>query len=270
MSFKAIIRDSFPPVLLRLVRRVRSKNNAFSGNYTTWTEAQLQATGYDTEAIFQRVREAALKVKHGEAAFERDSVCFYKEEYRWPTLACLLSIAAERDGKLSVLDFGGALGSFYFQHKKFFNKLKSIRWSVVEQAHFVEFGKNELQNEQLRFYSDIEEFLANEKADVVFLSSVLQYLEAPHAALFMLAQTQAPYFLIDRTPIHSDVADRLAIQSVPKNIFPATLPAYIFSEKNIDLTLAKSGYLRELNFSCTDDTQGNIDFIGILYSKETI
>jgi hypothetical protein len=236
VNLKALIRNCCPPVLLKLVRQLRYNNNTFTGNYASWIDAGLHASGYDTDVIFQRVRDAALKVKRGEAVFERDSVCFYKDEYRWPALAV--------------------------------NRLKSIRWSVIEQAQFVECGRNEFQNENLKFYTNIDECLANEKVDVVFLSSVLQYLESPHATLSTLTQTGAPYFLIDRTPMHSGAVDRLSIQGVPKNIFPATLAAYIFSEENINLTMAKSSYVRNLHFSCKEDAQNNVDFIGILYGKE--
>ena len=263
------MRDCCPPILLMLVRKFRNNNNTFTGNYATWAEAEMHASGYDSDAIFHHVREAALKVKNGEAVFERDSVCFYKEDYRWPALACLLSIAAEKGGKLNVLDFGGSLGSFYIQHQKFFNRLKAIRWSVIEQAHIVECGRNEFQNEELRFYSNIEECVANEKVDVVFLSSVLQYLESPHEMLTMLTKTKAPYFLIDRTPIVVGEGNRLAIQHVPKNIFPSTLPANIFSERDIDVTMAKSNYVRKVSLPCKEGRQGNIDFVGILYCKES-
>ena len=242
MSLKALIQDCCPPILIRLARRLRNKNNTFTGNYASWAEADLHASGYDSDAIFQRVREAALKVKRGEAVFERDSVCFYKEDYRWPALACLLSIAAERGGKLNVLDFGGALGSFYFQHKKFFNRLKSIHWAVVEQAHFVECGKNEFQNEELGFYANIDECLANQKVDVVFLSSVLQYLEEPQSVLTALSKIKANYILIDRTPYIEDSTDRLTVQSVPESIYKASYPAWFFSSNKFDESINKIGY----------------------------
>lgn len=254
MSFKAFIKDCCPPVLLKSVRRFRNKNNiSFTGNYASWAEALLHASGYDTDAIFQRVREAALKVKRGEAIFERDSVCFYQEDYRWSALACLLSIAAERDGKLNVLDFGGALGSFYFQHKKFFNRLKSIRWCVIEQAHFVECGKTEFQNEELRFYSNIDECLANEKVDVIFLSGVLQYLETPESMLIELSKSKADYILIDRTPFIESPNGRLTVQSVPESIYKASYPAWFFSHNQFDELINKIGYRIVEEFDGDDD-----------------
>lgn len=253
MSLKALIQDCCPPILIRLVRRLRNKNNAFTGSYASWAEAELHASGYDADAIFQRVREATLKVKRGEALFERDSVCFYKEDYRWPALACLLAIAAERGGKLSVLDFGGALGSFYFQHRKFFTRLKSIRWCVIEQTHFVECGKNEFQNENLKFYTNTDECLANEKMDVVFLSSVLQYLEKPESMLIELSKTKADYILIDRTPFIEDLNNRLTVQSVPKSIYKASYPAWFFSNNKFDELITKVGYRPIEEFDGDDD-----------------
>lgn len=253
MKVKAIIREYCPPIILRLLRRVRNKNNAFTGNYATWEDAESHASGYDADNIFQRVREAAIKVRRGEALFERDSVCFYKEDYRWPSLACLLSIASERDGMLNVLDFGGALGSFYFQHKKFFNRLKSIRWSVIEQSHFVEYGKFELQNDELRFYASIDECLANEKVDVVFLSSVLQYLVAPAHMLSELSKIKADYILIDRTPFIESPNDRLTVQSVPESIYKASYPAWFFSQLKFYTLINTIGYQIIEEFDCDDD-----------------
>jgi putative methyltransferase (TIGR04325 family) len=254
VNYKGLIQNFCPPVLLKLVRQFRKKNNIyFTGNYASWAEAEMCASGYDADTIFQRVHEATLKVVRGEAVFERDSVCFYKEDYRWPALACLLSIAAEKNGHLNVLDFGGALGSFYFQHKKFFSRLKSIRWSVIEQAHFVECGQRELQNDKLRFYANIAECIDNEKVDVVFLSSVLQYLDNPTSMLIELSEIKADFILIDRTPFIEDLNDRLTVQSVPKSIYKASYPAWFFSNQQFNTLINTIGYRTIEELDCDDD-----------------
>jgi len=254
VNVKALIRDLCPPLLLKLVRQFRNKNSiSFAGNYSTWAEAEKHASGYDSDAIFQRVCEAALKVKRGEAVFERDSVCFYKEDYRWPALACLLSVAAKKNGKLNVLDFGGSLGSFYFQHKKFFDQLSTIRWSVIEQAHFVEYGRNEIQNEELKFYSNIDECVANEQVDIIFLSSVLQYLDDPESIFITLSKIKADYILIDRTPFIDSASDRITVQSVPKSIYQASYPARFFSQKRFNVLINAIGYQVIETFDCDDD-----------------
>jgi putative methyltransferase (TIGR04325 family) len=254
MHFKSLILNCCPPVLLKIYRSLRRKDSvSFSGNYDTWLDAESHSIGYDSENIIKRVLDASLKVKRGEAVFERDSVCFYKEEYRWPTLSCFLSIAAEHDGKLNVLDFGGALGSFYFQHKKFFSRLNKVSWSVIEQEHFVDCGKRELQTEELKFYFNIEEFLSKEKVDVIFLSGVLQCLENPESMFMALSEIKADYILFDRTPIIEAAKDRLTVQSVPESIYKASYPAWFFSKSKFHELIIKTGYKIVVEFDADDD-----------------
>ena len=72
-------------------------------------------------------------MKRGEAVYERDSVIFDHIEYSFPVLCGLLRAAVEDDGKLNVLDFGGSLGSSYYQKKGFLAVCKHLRWSIIEQ-----------------------------------------------------------------------------------------------------------------------------------------
>ncbi|MDV3001980.1 MAG: hypothetical protein N5P05_003586 [Chroococcopsis gigantea SAG 12.99] len=78
------------------------------------------AEGYDKDIILETVKNSLLQVKEGQAIYERDSVLFDKIEYSFPVLTMLLKVALENDSKLSVLDFGGSLGSHYFQYRNFY------------------------------------------------------------------------------------------------------------------------------------------------------
>src|SRR3954462_15124415 len=113
----------------------------WSGHYKNWQEALSLTKGYDASAILEKVKSAVLKVKNGEAVYERDSVLFDKIEYSWPLLSALLWIALKKINELSVVDFGGSLGSSYFQNKMYLRTLKKLRWNVVEQKNFVEAGQ---------------------------------------------------------------------------------------------------------------------------------
>src|SRR5436305_14010450 len=100
----------------------------FSGNYKSWEEAERDSTGYAAPEILQKTRAALLKVKAGEAAFERDSVIFDTMQYNFSLLAGLLRAAAANHGRLSVLDFGGSLGSTYFQQRSFLCDVTDLHW----------------------------------------------------------------------------------------------------------------------------------------------
>ncbi len=251
--------------LLRLYNR-KVGRGGFEGDYASWSEVKCAAGGYDSPAILDRVRAAVLKVKRGEAVFERDSVCFYHEEYRWPALACLLRVAAEQGGRLRVLDFGGSLGSFYFQHRKHFAGLREVRWAVVEQPHFVQCGNQEFADDVLEFHESIDACLNAGKIDVIFLSSVLQYLEEPYEWLRTFAGTGVPWLLLDRTPFIEREQDRLTVQYVPPEIYPASYPAWFFSRKRFAEALEKAGYREIVRFDAQDD-MGIGKFEGVLLER---
>ena len=241
-----------------------SKNEyGWFGRYQSWEEAQKQCSGYDSQIIVERVKDALLKVKHGEAAFERDSVTFDKPEYVWPVLAALLWNAAQGGGKMNVLDFGGSLGSSYFQYERFLKNL-AVNWSVVEQKIFVEYGKKYFEDERLTFYFDLQEYTTERKADVILLSSVLPYLPDPYSVLETLLQLAAPLVIFDKMPflLEGD-SDVVTIQKVPPSIYEASYPAWFFNEKKFHEFIGRK---YEVVAEFTDEDSANIPsvFKGII------
>lgn len=73
---KQLIKNLTPPILLDLYRKYNFNKYGWQGNYQTWKEAENTSTGYDSDEIIQKVRASLLKVKNGEAIYERDSVIF--------------------------------------------------------------------------------------------------------------------------------------------------------------------------------------------------
>jgi putative methyltransferase (TIGR04325 family) len=76
-----------------------------------------------------------------------------------------------------VLDFGGALGSHYFQNKEFLKPIKIKKWIVVEQERYVKVGKEKIADGVLDFARSIDEI---DHANILIASSVIQYLEKPY------------------------------------------------------------------------------------------
>ena len=229
-SLRVLARDWLPPAVIRRIRGVSRGAIRFEGPYATWEEANARCGGYAAQEILAKVLEATLKVKQGEEAFERDSVLFHQIEYAWPVLSGLMWAAARNRGTLNVLDFGGALGSSYFQNQKFLQALTSVRWSIVEQAHYVDAGRAYIQDEVLRFYKSIEECLAENKPNVILLSSVLQYLQLPNRVIGQLPGVGATILIVDRTSFSVCKEDRLVIQRVPASIYTASYPMWVFSK----------------------------------------
>ena len=199
----------------------------FDDSGGTWEAAQAQSSGYDAGEILSRVKTSTQAVLRAEAAFERDGVAFAAPQYRWPVLAGLLEVAA-LDGELKVLDFGGSLGSLYWQHREFLTGIK-VSWGVVEQPEFVAAGKD-LDQSSINFFPSVTDYLKSETPNVILLSSVLQYLPNPEQTLRELLATPADTVILDRTPISSATSNVPCLQIVPQHIYAGTYPAWVFAE----------------------------------------
>lgn len=267
-----IAKDWLPPALLRKLRKVHPGGKiSFEGPFANWQEAVNMSSGYDSQEILDKVLAATLKVKNGSAAYERDSILFDEIHYSWPVAAGLMRAAAEDGGRLSVLDFGGSLGSSYFQNRQFLEELKDVRWSIVEQMHFVEAGKQYIQDGQLRFFETIDGCVKNEKPNVVLLSSVLQYLEKPEQVLKKLLSIHPKTVIVDLTIINVGLRHRIYLQNVPRSIYSASYPVWSLGQQCLFDVFKKSRYsllseFKTLNFPALETIESL--FKGYLFIKD--
>lgn len=245
-----------PAVLLHALRRARdayfkSDRIRFIGDYRTWAEAEHASTGYSAANILERTRSAMLKVKNGEAPYARDSVVFDELVYPFPVLAGLLRARAADKNQLSVLDFGGSLGTTYYQCRDFLTATGPFRWSIVEQPEHVNCGREEFADERLRFYTSIDECLAREEPNVLLLSGVVQCLSNPHEFLADILKREFPHVIVDRTAFFAHDRDLLTVQHVPEWIYRATYPAWFLSEKRF-LSCFSTCYRLVASFPASD------------------
>ena len=239
---KTILKGVTPPILWQIARKLRHRKVAeglyWTGDYPDWQTAVAASSGYDQDAIFVKVRDAARAVRDGRALWERDSVLFYHEEYNVLLLAALMSVAAWNKGRLRVLDFGGALGSSYMQHRPFWGQLEEIRWNIVEQPHVAACGREEFEDVTLRFWPSLEECLAATAVDVVLFSSVLQYLENPYGLLEQTLSSSPAGLFIDRT-FFAPQGEKITVQHVPEEIYKATYPCRWLDKSRVEAIIRR-------------------------------
>ena len=220
--------------IIRLYRRWRYIRYGWFGRYPDWQQAKQRCGGYESALILQKILSAALKVKNGEAAGERDGVLYDRVEYSWPLLANLLWIARRNGNRLSVLDFGGSLGSSFFQNQAYLAGLEQLTWSVIEQEGFVTAGREHMAGNGLDFFYNIEEAgAARGRHDVFLLSCVLPYLENPYVFLQETMEKAFPYIIIENTYFNPVPGDRLTIQRVPPFYYEASYPAWFLDYNNV-------------------------------------
>jgi len=223
----------------------------YSGDYASFAEARACSTGYEEAVILERTRAALHKVVRGEAAYERDSVTFEQLDLPLPLLDILHRAAAAHDGRLSVLDFGGSLGSTYYLCRSALGHLSRLEWSIVELPAHVACGQREFANAQLKFYATIEECLKDRQPMVLLLSGVLQCLPEPWAFLRETARHGFEWIILDRTPFIDAPRDRLTVETVSPRIYPASYPAWFFSRPRLAGHLPE-GYELVVQFDAID------------------
>jgi putative methyltransferase (TIGR04325 family) len=269
LSFKNNFKRWVPVQMKELYHRftdtAESIETPWVGNYSTFYEAEADCEGYQTDIIFNKVLGAALKVRDGKAAYERDSVVFETIQYNWPLLSCLLHSALQKETPtLQVLDFGGAFGTTYFAVKKFLPREMVIRWIIVEQPHFVKKGMQEFENEEINFAYDIASAFKGSDIDIVLLSGSLQYLQNPQLFLDDLLKYSFRYLMFDRTFFINQDDDRIVVQKVPDDIYNASYPCHLFNEEKFLQHLAM------LNCKLIADFESEYDLDSLTKDNKTV
>jgi putative methyltransferase (TIGR04325 family) len=224
--------EFIPAIVKRVVRY--SFKYGWHGRYANWQQALTHTTGYNADTVLQRVKAAALKVKNGQATYERDGITYDHIEVAYPLLATLLWVASQNNNKLSLIDYGGSLGTSYRQNLPFLKHLDILQWHLIEQKMFVDEGRKTFEDEHLHFYYSLNEVLQNNEPQLLLFSSSLQYMEKPYELLEQIKQSQIPYLMIDRTAFINEPDDRLTIQKVPPAFYDASYPCWFFSEQKMN------------------------------------
>jgi putative methyltransferase (TIGR04325 family) len=219
----------------------RHQGNEFSGPFSAWEQAAAGTTSYADPSILAAVLAAAKVAAADPRFFERDSVLLPAGELQWPVLTALGLAAGASSGSLSVVDFGGSLGSLYFQHREQCRTLGVASWTVVEQEAFAEAGRMDLADGTLDFSTDLASALTDPLPDVAVLSGVLQYLERPSESLDRVLDAQVPVVCVDRTYL-TDEGPSIWVQHVPKEIYTASYPCHFLATADIEEAFRSRGY----------------------------
>lgn len=213
---KIKIKDFVPPILVRLVRRLRSNGCI----YQTYAEALSHCSN-----------EGYQQVEIGKVVVEKNRR--FREKLNSSStldlgsLRTLIGLGFVRSGHdLSVLDFGGGAGYHYSIASKVFGNDCKLKWAVVE-TDAMSSAATHLSNSELNFFSDVKNALHYlSKVDLVFTSGALQYCSNPIVVLESLTNVGAKYIYITRAAFNDGWDDVCSIQeSYLSNNGPGPLPS---------------------------------------------
>jgi putative methyltransferase (TIGR04325 family) len=238
MSHKDILKEFLPPVLLKSLRKLTKRTQpqkhpryGWYGDFADWSEANAQCSGWNDPNVLETTRQTLLKVKNDRDLFEKDCLLYpmFHFPYNYQLLSAFLLISQLNNNKLHVVDFGGSLGSSYFEHRRMLSHLIEFDYKIIEQQPLVEAGKKDFEDEHLSFHHDFATCIATGKPDCVVLSGVFQYLETPVELIEEILRYDVGYIIIDRTPFYLSKPDRITIQRNPPPYRPLIIPCRIFN-----------------------------------------
>ena len=248
----------------KIINIILKRQIRLSGNYKSWEEALKFSKGYNDNIIFEKTAESLEKVLSKQAIFERDSFLFYKENYD-ETLLLIFKKIKRKIKKINLCDFGGSLGSLYFQHRSLF-KSDLIEWNIVEQKHFVKYANNNIKIKNLHFYDNFN-LLLKKKINVALLSSSLHYLKHPYQILDKMIKKKIPNIIIHRSPFTKN-NETIKIQYVPKHIYDASYPLRILNIDKICNKFKNAGYEINTKYKLEEEIDGH--FYETFYFKKKI
>jgi putative methyltransferase (TIGR04325 family) len=273
-TLKAALRSLPPPLVWHagyLLKRRFSKPEkppGFEGPFTSWRQAVAQSDTWDAPEITELSLQSALAAKAGKIACEQDGIPLKDPVYS-PTVLAFLLLAAAGDGALNIVDFGGGLGSGYFQNARLLRWMSSsVRWNIVERSLFVKLGIEHFQNDALRFYSSLGEAIANSKSDSLIFTGSLQFIEEPFALINEAARSAVRILAFDRTLTWGKGDDGIFLQRPdPERYYRATYACRCFSKHRFIARLAELGFALVEDF--TPDPYANFSHSGMIFACQS-
>ncbi len=248
MPMHYLIKELAPPIFNTL--RWFSFKYGWKGDFKSFEDAQKQCTGYDENHILNRIAQTTKSVINNEAKYERDGIIYDEINLNQNLLSALLLVASRNNNKLTLIDFGGSLGTSYYQNIKYLSHLTELNWCIIEQDNYVTEGKKSFENEHVKFYYTIEECLrVNPNPDFLLISSALQYIKNPYDLLQHIQSFNIPYLMIDLIGFSDGEKDRITIQHVPPVFYgiEASYPCTFFNKTKFENQLSLN-YQKEFNF----------------------
>jgi putative methyltransferase (TIGR04325 family) len=274
------IKDFIPQILIRLIKRCIGLEN--TKEYENYSQAMKVCALYQYDdfefcsMIADKTTAYMKEVKEKPFSLNQTNSFLLAAINQYNT-----NVYSKRS--LTVLDFGGACGSHFFEIKRFFPNDFSLKWYVVETDQMVKSAVNKgLNNDELNFVNSIEDIKI--KIDFIHSSGALQCVSKPYELINKLININAPRMLFNRMMFTESDRDILTIlKSFLSTNGPGMLPkgykdkivSYphtTMSFQKFNQTMINNGY--ELNWIFSDTSSGiqlkNKKIIGkgLLYLKK--
>ena len=259
-GMKDVLRALTPPILWQTPQRLKSHSAApksqsveYEGPLPSWEAAVSRSDGWDSPVMTAKTLNAALMVRDGLLEFEQDLVARKNIVYSETILAFLLLVISRHKDVLNIIDFGGALGTNYFQNRKILRHLSAtaVRWNIVERPTLAKLGMEHFQTTELKFYSALNDVLSNPAPlpDALLFSGSLQCIADPFSLLDQAVNAGICIIALDRLPVSPGNEDTVYIQHPNPDVYQTTFPTWYFAKDAFVAWFVSRGFILVEHFA---------------------
>jgi putative methyltransferase (TIGR04325 family) len=203
-------------------------NKKYKGPYESFEKAKLDSVGYHEINIAKRVLDVSLMRKNRIIISERDGFILPNIQLS-SNVRHVFQKFYNSGNSISVFDFGGGFGSWYFDIIDLYGSSIIKKWVIVEQDTYVRVGKKLFEDDRLEFFSNLNNLNDHNTFDLILLSGVLQYIETPYDLLSKINQIDSHMLILDRTPFWNGHKDKCFVQINAQ--LADSYPSWIFNEE---------------------------------------
>jgi putative methyltransferase (TIGR04325 family) len=172
------------------------------------------------------------------------------------------------NGNLNIIDFGGGLSTNYFQYRRILLhcNMLSIRWNIVEHNEIVKLGVLHFENEQVKFFNNLDAALQlSPKSQSVLFTGSLQLIDQPFEVLDKIIANGTKIIAFDRLLVGPQDKHRVFLRHPDPNYFPSSFSEWCFSRDLFVGYLENGGYKLVEDF--TDNPNRHFDVTGMIFVK---
>lgn len=191
-SLKQFIKQLTPPLFINSFKKAKGKYRTWKGVFAHYRDVNVKGNGFDNNwyanEILRQTQEA-LAVAKGSSLIPFG----LGNEHRLLSLLAAILIS-KNDKKVKILDFGGGAGIAYVHLLSSIINKSIIDYHIVENQKLTKMGSELFKDDKrIHFYTALPDDIGN--LDIIYLSSVLQYIEDYAGLLKSLSEYKAKYIL---------------------------------------------------------------------------
>lgn len=232
MTAKEILRNLVPPAAKAVMKRVMPSLNppTWAGVYDHLRDVPVCDGTYDDERRIDEMRE--------QAAGMRADIRAGKKLLLWhDALAQTAAMVAADTGDVRVTDFGGGMGTGFLQLISALPPETDVAYDIVEMAGMCAAARKLYEDEpRVRLFTSLQR--NTPVPDIVYVNSVLQYIDDYPGTIRELASLNAPWLLLARTAVGVFPTFATAQLNLPGQV----LPYWFLNRDEVVGILNQSGY----------------------------